>query len=65
MNVYEGVSTGVQAYIERNGKHVQSGSVVIPATGEIGKVKLVIPVQEFSHSAIRRLIEKICDKGGT
>ncbi|PYS67179.1 MAG: hypothetical protein DMF69_23825 [Acidobacteria bacterium] len=44
LNVYEGVSTAVQAHVERNGKQVQSGSVSIPATGEVGKVKLVIPV---------------------
>ncbi|HEY5401280.1 MAG TPA: hypothetical protein VIK24_00360, partial [Pyrinomonadaceae bacterium] len=45
LNVYEGVSTAVQAHVERNGKQVQSGSVTIPATGDVEKVKLVIPVQ--------------------
>ena len=45
LNVYEGVSTSVQAHVVRNGKQVQSGSVTIPATGDVEKVKLVIPVQ--------------------
>ena len=45
LNVYEGVSTAVQAHVERNGKQVQSGSVTIPATGDVEKIKLVIPVQ--------------------
>ncbi len=45
LNVYEGVATTVHAYVERNGKQVQSGVITIPATGEVGKVKLVIPVQ--------------------
>ncbi len=45
LKVYEGVGLAVHAYVERNGKRLMSEWVSIPATGDPGKLKLVIAAQ--------------------
>jgi hypothetical protein len=42
LKVYEGVSVILHAYVERNGKRFQSEWVLIPLTGDPGKLKLII-----------------------
>jgi hypothetical protein len=42
LKVYEGVSLMLQAYIERDGKRIESTWVTVPANGDPGKINLVL-----------------------
>ena len=42
LKVYEGVSIALLAYIERDGKRIESTWVTVPANGDPGKINLVL-----------------------
>jgi hypothetical protein len=42
LKVYEGISIGLIAYIERDGKRTESTWVTVPRSGDPGKIKLVL-----------------------